>query len=232
MYAQKEKSKESKSRAIANSVAQKKSSGKTGFRFVDNRPEAIQLKAIKGQIEKSDGSWQTREDSVTPATINNTTVRVSPADNTTKDLLDPNNGFIWGHLIKAAWDGENETGRLTLWNNTRENVWTNIEQTAQNAVNDVSVPDGTYEVSVNTTDIDWGTTILGGSGKSPKYDPEWLQAARKLDVNRAPIENVRNALNTVVTAAEMKIHNGRKNIYTSGEVKMGAPSDLTKLKKN
>lgn len=217
--------------ALQMQPKEKKSSGKAGFGFVDNRPEAIQLKAIKGEIEKLHGSWQTRGASGTPATINNTTVRVSPVDNTTKDLLDPNNGFIWGHLIKAAWDGGNETGRLTLWNNARENVWTNIEQNAQRAVNNISVPDGTYEVSVNTTDIPWGTTILGGSGKSPSYNPKWLQTAEKIDVNRAPIGNVRNALNTVVTAAEMKIHNGGKNIYTSGEVKIGVPSDLTKLKK-
>lgn len=39
MYAQLEKSKENKSRAVANSVAQKKSSVSQDFGFVDNRPE-------------------------------------------------------------------------------------------------------------------------------------------------------------------------------------------------
>lgn len=41
MYAQVEKSKENKSRAIVNSITQKKSNVKQGFGFVDNRPEAI-----------------------------------------------------------------------------------------------------------------------------------------------------------------------------------------------
>lgn len=41
MYAQVDKSKENKSRAVANSITQKKSNGKQGFGFVDNRPEAI-----------------------------------------------------------------------------------------------------------------------------------------------------------------------------------------------
>jgi hypothetical protein len=41
MYAQVEKSKENKSRTVANSVTQKKSSGQQGFGFVDNRPEFI-----------------------------------------------------------------------------------------------------------------------------------------------------------------------------------------------
>jgi len=41
MYEQTEKPKENKSRAVANSVTQKKSNAKQGFGFVDNRPVAI-----------------------------------------------------------------------------------------------------------------------------------------------------------------------------------------------
>jgi len=41
MYAQVEKPKENKSRAVANSVAQNKNNTKQGFGFVDNRPVAI-----------------------------------------------------------------------------------------------------------------------------------------------------------------------------------------------
>ena len=40
MYAQVEKSKENKSRAVGNSVTQQKNSGVQGVGFVDNRPEA------------------------------------------------------------------------------------------------------------------------------------------------------------------------------------------------
>jgi hypothetical protein len=41
MYTQVEKPKENKSRAVANSNAQKRSSGGQSFEFVDNRPEVI-----------------------------------------------------------------------------------------------------------------------------------------------------------------------------------------------
>jgi hypothetical protein len=50
MYAQKEKPAENKSRAVANSVAQKKSNGQQGVGFVDNRPESVVQKKLLTQI--------------------------------------------------------------------------------------------------------------------------------------------------------------------------------------
>ena len=47
MYVQREKPKENKSKAIANSVAQKESNVKQGFGFVDNRPEAEGQRALQ-----------------------------------------------------------------------------------------------------------------------------------------------------------------------------------------
>lgn len=48
MYAKIKKSKkENKSRAVANTVVQKKSNGKQGFGFVDNRLEAITQRALQ-----------------------------------------------------------------------------------------------------------------------------------------------------------------------------------------
>lgn len=47
MYVQKEKPKENKSRAVANSVGQKKSNVKQGFEFVDNRPEVIAQRKLQ-----------------------------------------------------------------------------------------------------------------------------------------------------------------------------------------
>lgn len=47
MYAQVEKPKENKVRAVANSVAQKKSNVKQGFGFVDNRPEAVVQRKLR-----------------------------------------------------------------------------------------------------------------------------------------------------------------------------------------
>lgn len=53
MYDQVEKPKENKSRGVANSVSQKKSSAKQGFEFVDNRPEAIMQRKFKGMLYDS-----------------------------------------------------------------------------------------------------------------------------------------------------------------------------------
>jgi len=47
MYAQVEKSKESKSQSVANSVTQKKSNVKQGLGFVDNRPEAVAQRKLQ-----------------------------------------------------------------------------------------------------------------------------------------------------------------------------------------
>ena len=47
MYEQVEKSKETKSKSVANSVTQKRSNGRQGFEFVDNRPEAQQIRKIQ-----------------------------------------------------------------------------------------------------------------------------------------------------------------------------------------
>jgi len=59
MYAQIEKPKENKSRAVANSVVQKKNSAKQGFGFVDNRTEAVAQRKLQdiannnSQIDRS-----------------------------------------------------------------------------------------------------------------------------------------------------------------------------------
>lgn len=56
MYAQLEKSKDNKSRAVANSVAQKKTNVKQEFGFVDNRPEAVAQKKFRIQKLKTNNS--------------------------------------------------------------------------------------------------------------------------------------------------------------------------------
>lgn len=53
MYAQMEKSKENKSRSVANSVAQKQISSKSAFQFEDNRHEAIQMKKLHEMANNS-----------------------------------------------------------------------------------------------------------------------------------------------------------------------------------
>lgn len=55
MYAQVEKPKENKGRAVANSVAQKKSNVKQGFGFVDNRLACTQMNVIQGKWFLIDG---------------------------------------------------------------------------------------------------------------------------------------------------------------------------------
>lgn len=51
MYAQIDKPKENKSRAVANSVTQKKRNVKQSFGFVDNRPEAVSQRKLQIQID-------------------------------------------------------------------------------------------------------------------------------------------------------------------------------------
>ena len=55
MYAQVEKPKNNKSRAVANSVTKKKSNGKQVFGFVDNRSEAVAQRKNK-ELSKFDMS--------------------------------------------------------------------------------------------------------------------------------------------------------------------------------
>jgi hypothetical protein len=56
MYAQVEKPKENKSRAVANSVAQKQSCGESTYQLVDNRPAAIAQRKLKGMVNNSNHS--------------------------------------------------------------------------------------------------------------------------------------------------------------------------------
>lgn len=56
MYAQVEKLKESKSRSVANSTAQKKGNVKQYFEFVDNRPVAKQIAQFQLKADKFTGS--------------------------------------------------------------------------------------------------------------------------------------------------------------------------------
>lgn len=53
MYEQVEKPKENKSRAVANSVGLKKSNGRQGFGFVDNRPESIAQRKMQTLADNS-----------------------------------------------------------------------------------------------------------------------------------------------------------------------------------
>ena len=53
MYAQVEKPKENKSRAVANSVTQKKGNVKQGFGFVDNRPEVVVQRKLQEMAKKN-----------------------------------------------------------------------------------------------------------------------------------------------------------------------------------
>ncbi|NEQ37488.1 MAG: DUF4157 domain-containing protein [Okeania sp. SIO3I5] len=52
-------SSENKARAVANSVTQKKSSGKQGLMFVDNRPVAIAQRKLKDTIQFKNGAYPT-----------------------------------------------------------------------------------------------------------------------------------------------------------------------------
>ncbi len=61
MYTQGETTRENKSRAVANSVVQKKSDGKQGFGFVDNRPEAITQRKLQELVSHRPQTKQTAQ---------------------------------------------------------------------------------------------------------------------------------------------------------------------------
>lgn len=58
MYEQVDKSKENKSRAVANSVRQKKDSVKQGFEFVDNRPKAVAQRKLQAMADNYSAQQQ------------------------------------------------------------------------------------------------------------------------------------------------------------------------------
>lgn len=58
MYAQVERTKESKIRAVANSVVRKKGSGKHGFGFVDNRSEAVAQRKLQERANNNSAQQQ------------------------------------------------------------------------------------------------------------------------------------------------------------------------------
>ncbi len=53
MYVQVEKTKETKRKAVANYVEQKKSNGFQGYRFEDNRPEVIAQRKLRDMATNS-----------------------------------------------------------------------------------------------------------------------------------------------------------------------------------
>ena len=53
MYAQVDKQKDNKSKSVAHSVTQKKSTVKQGFGFVDSRPEAIVQRTLQERVNNS-----------------------------------------------------------------------------------------------------------------------------------------------------------------------------------
>jgi len=61
MYEQIEKPKESKSRAVSNSFAQKQRSGKSTFQFVDNRSEAIAQRKLQKMANDSTKTIQNKK---------------------------------------------------------------------------------------------------------------------------------------------------------------------------
>ncbi|MEO0554130.1 MAG: hypothetical protein AAF149_13060 [Bacteroidota bacterium] len=58
MYAQEERQKEKKGRAVANSVAQKKSNAQRSFGFVNNRHEAVSQRRLQKLASSSPGTKQ------------------------------------------------------------------------------------------------------------------------------------------------------------------------------
>lgn len=99
MYEQIEKPKENKSRAVTNSVVQKKSDGKQGFGFEDNRPEAVAQRKLQQVIQmkwSADNEAQAQE-KLLP--IHNKVVNVP----------------TWNVTDQQAWAGLGNKGKVVQW---------------------------------------------------------------------------------------------------------------------
>jgi hypothetical protein len=133
MYAQVEKSKENRGRPVANAVAQKKSSLKQGFGFVDNRHEALvqrKLQEHKSSIFESrdllsDSTTQRLSFNEDPAEfpIKKTklaTINLNTIQKTAKNVSDAikNDKYPslkkWYAELKKAVDGSGVTEALTI----------------------------------------------------------------------------------------------------------------------
>lgn len=106
MYAQVEKPKENKSRAVANSVVQNKSSGKQGFGFLDNRPEAKTQNVL--QLMMND-----------QRNVKNPKVMQRMAVMAVDNMNDQTDSLVWNNMQYAAQQAGGPIGDMRdnkVWN--------------------------------------------------------------------------------------------------------------------
>lgn len=133
MYAQVEKPKENKSRAIADSVDQKKSNGKQDLEFVDNRTEALTQRKLKQAMDVNHVAYRPKTH------LNNVVQRAVPGQAAFKPA--PNTGRY------RARGGENvmfsraqhPRGRFAFGTHTRREVFKNFHHCIDVAGNVVAV---------------------------------------------------------------------------------------------
>lgn len=114
MHAQVEKTKENKSKAAANNVAQKKSNVKQGFGFVDNRPGSFVQKHLVELVNNSSGPIQ-RQVNVYLQSSSTPKKKVIKAQGKVEDFKDGtgagDEGWLGVEKYRARYEVESTDGK-------------------------------------------------------------------------------------------------------------------------
>lgn len=120
MYEQMEKPQRSNSRAIANSVTQKKSNVKQGFGFVDNRPEYVrQCKLIKNIGNRKPGAEYESVSHYNNSYDNQKNAIIQPKFyewNPSGETDDEKHIWHWGPVIPSLWAKKEGDEGQEKWN--------------------------------------------------------------------------------------------------------------------
>ncbi len=149
MYEQVENPKENKSRAVANSVAQKKSNGKQGFGFVDNRHESITQRKLQEMANRSQVNQVVQlqpsnfyrsynlpmyQDKFDGFKGERSGLIAKPLNALKSKNIINSRKFIGGHLLKAEFGGEDVRDNVVPWTDSAESRFSHYEDTYKSRI--------------------------------------------------------------------------------------------------
>lgn len=174
----------------------------------------VQRRTISGNMitAKKEGLWGVRfRGTSDPGNANLATLSVL-VGRKQKRILQGVDGLMRAHLVKAAWDNNNDEENVTQWRTRDEEVkWASVEAAAEKKAAELAAVKGKnkknreyeYKVETSTDDLDIGNKILGLENDHIKVS--WLKKAVKNAGNANIVNDARNELNRMVTASEMKV---------------------------
>jgi len=175
-YAQKQAPTQKKDAPSAVSVHDTSSQSESLQRKADianraNTIKPIQRRTIEGSIQVDERNAILIKGDSAPKVplISNMTFRKNFSGNY-KKLIRPSSipqNSKRGHLMKAAWDGNNDDIRINQWSDISENKWTNIEEKVQKKAK--TLGKGIYKLTTETNDIDLWSNIKKGNEKIITY---------------------------------------------------------------